>query len=320
VTLSHNEKLRIDICVCTFRRPFLAETLKSISNLNCGELAIRVIVADNDFVPSAAPMVELIGRGFPFPIVYLHAPETNISVARNACADAADADFIAFVDDDETVEADWLRELVDAAVFAGADVVLGPVHAEYAAEAPSWMRDGDFHSTRPVLVGGEIRTGYTCNVLMRWTEAARSQRFNLALGRSGGEDTEFFYRLHDLGLRFIEAPAAIVREPVPPSRATLSWLLRRRFRSGQTHGARLLTLGEPLAPALVLASAKVAYCIAATVVTLPWPVRWRGNLLRATLHLGALSGLAGSRQAELYGDAPVATPHSVPAITAAPIN
>lgn len=315
-----DERLRVDICVCTFRRPFLAETLKSIGNLNHEGLSVRVIVADNDFVPSAAPMVELIGRSFPFPIIYVHAPAGNISVARNACAEAADADFVAFVDDDETVDADWLRELMDAATVAGADVVLGPVHAQYAPEAPRWMRNGDFHSTAPVVVSGEIRTGYTCNVLIRWTEIARSQRFNLALGRSGGEDTEFFYRLHDLGLRFVGAPMAIVREPVPPSRATLGWLLRRRFRSGQTHGARLLALDEQLPRALMLTSAKVAYCLAGTAITLPWSVLWRRNLLRAALHMGVLGGLAGSRQAEQYGDAPQVMQQSSPAATATSVN
>jgi succinoglycan biosynthesis protein ExoM len=307
----------VDVCVCTFRRPFLAETLKSIGNLQVDGLSVRVIVADNDFVPSAAPTVELIGQHFPFPITYVHAPAANISVARNACADVAEADFIAFVDDDETVSEGWLRHLVDVAVGQGAGVVLGPVHAEYDEAAPPWMRGGDFHSAAPVPVGGEIATGYTCNVLMRWSGSTRSQRFNLALGRSGGEDTEFFYRLHDAGVKFAQAPQAIVYEPVPPSRATLAWLMRRRFRSGQTYGARLLTTHESRLRALALAGAKVAYCLAASVVTLPAPVAWRRNFLRATLHLGVVAGLLRSRQAELYGDLDQ-TP--APSPNAAPIN
>lgn len=320
MTISSAESLRVDICVCTFRRPFLAETLKSIANLNRDRLSVRVIIADNDFVPSAAPLVELIARQFPLEITYLHAPEANISVARNACLDAADGTFVAFVDDDETVEPDWLRELVDRAVGAAADVVLGPVQAQYEEGTPVWMRDGDFHSTAPVAVSGEIRTGYTCNVLVRWNEIARSQRFNPALGRSGGEDTEFFYRLFDLGLKFVEAPAAIVREPVPPSRAGLGWLLRRRLRSGQTYGSRLIAVGEGLPGEFTLASAKVAYCLLATLVTLPRPVTWRRNLLRAALHLGVLGGLVRSRQPELYGDTPQMGPQTAPTTTAAPAN
>jgi hypothetical protein len=33
-------------------------------------------------------------------------------------------------------------------------------------------------------------------------------------------------------------------------------------------------------------------------------VGWRRNLLRGALHVGTLAGLAGTRQAILYGDAP----------------
>jgi len=293
---------RIDICICTFRRPFLAETLKSIANLRTEHLSIRVIVADNDFVPSAAPTVELIGRRFPYPIIYVHAPAANISVARNACLDTADADYLAFVDDDETVTEHWLHDLLRTALMCDAGVVLGPVHADYGATAPRWMREGDFHSTAPVRADGEIITGYTCNVLIRWAGATKAQRFDPALGRSGGEDTEFFYRLHDLGVTFAEAPEAVVNEPVPPSRATLGWLLRRRFRSGQTYGARLLSTRDPLWRALMLAGAKASYCLGATAITLLSPMMWRRNLLRAALHAGVVAGLLRSPHTELYGD------------------
>ncbi|NDU79619.1 glycosyltransferase, partial [Actinomadura sp. DSM 109109] len=144
-----------------FRRPFLAETLRSIANIEARGREVRVIVADNDAVPSAQPMVELMGRRMPFPLLYLHAPMSNISVARNACLDTATADFVAFVDDDETVSPTWLAELTRAAITTDADVVLGPVQALYDPGAPRWLAAGDFHSTAPVRSDGEIRTGYT---------------------------------------------------------------------------------------------------------------------------------------------------------------
>lgn len=294
----------VDICICTFRRPFLVETLRSVGDLDSTGLAIRVIVSDNDSVPSAQPMIELIGRTFPFPITYVHAPAANISVARNACLDAADAEFIAFVDDDEVVSRPWLRELLRQAKANDADVVLGPVKAVYDRNAPRWMSAGDFHSTAPVVVGGAIRTGYTCNALLRWSGQVREQRFDLELGRSGGEDTAFFYHLHDLGARIVEAPQATVYEPVPPSRARFRWLMQRRLRSGQTHGMIIRRSRRlPWIGAVGLAGAKVAYCLALTGATLFSPVRWRQNLLRAALHAGVISGLAGGRQPVLYGNA-----------------
>lgn len=309
--------ISVDVCVCTFRRPFLAETLRSIANLEVRGLSVRVIVADNDAVPSAQPLVEQMGRRMPFPLLYLHAPMSNISVARNACLDAATADFVAFVDDDETVSASWLTELVRAAVTTDAGAVLGPVEAQYDG-GPNWLAAGDFHSTAPVHVNGEILTGYTCNALIR-RAAAAALRFDLALGQSGGEDTDYFYRLHDLGARLAEAPGAIVFEPVPPSRATLSWLLRRRFRSGQTHGSRLRAAGQSFAAAGPSAAAKVLYCAGMTLATLLSPVGWRRNLLRGALHVGTLAGLAGARQPALYGDGSAAR-RTLPEPTATAVN
>jgi len=295
--------LRIDIAVCTFRREALSETLASLARLARPENAqLRVIVADNDIAPSARPRVE--AARLPMALAYVHCPAGNISIARNACLDHAEADFIAFVDDDETVDPQWLVRLLATAENTGADVVLGPVRALYGAEAPGWMRRGDFHSTFPVFVGGEIRTGYTCNVLMRL--AARSiagRRFDLALGRTGGEDTAFFGAVHAAGGRIAFAADAWVEEPVPAARATFAWLAQRRLRMGQTHG-RLLAerhAGLARAGAAVLAGVKCVVCLAAAAVLLPLPVRRNRFLLRGLLHAGAIGGLFGARAIEPYG-------------------
>ena len=105
--------VRIDICVCTYRRPALEETLHSIGMLNVPDgAAVRVIVADNDAVPSARDLVYRMASLLPFNVSYVHCPASNISLARNACLETATGDLMAFVDDDETVSPDWLIELL----------------------------------------------------------------------------------------------------------------------------------------------------------------------------------------------------------------
>ncbi|HEY8578080.1 MAG TPA: glycosyltransferase family 2 protein [Devosia sp.] len=288
----------IDICICTFRRSFLRQTLGSIALLDAGKHTIRVVIADNDHEPSALAFVEEMRAQVPFPIQYVHAPAANICVARNACLDHAEGDFVAFVDDDEVVTPGWLTALVDNAEASGAAAVLGPVRAIYRPDAPKWMRHGDFHSTMPVFVGGAIRTGYTCNVLIRWSPPFRSLRFDLALGRSGGEDTAFFYQLTALGGRIDFAPDALVQEPVPAERASMDWLVRRRLRFGQTHG---MLLAGSRAKALTLVGAKIGFCGAMTALTALSPVQRRRNWLRAVLHIGVAGGILGMRQAAHYG-------------------
>lgn len=288
----------IDICICTFRRTFLRQTLQSVAGLTAGRHTIRVIIADNDLEPSARALVEEMSGQLPFPVTYVHAPAANICIARNACLDHAEADFVAFVDDDETVTPGWLDALVDKAEASQAAAVLGPVRAIYRPDAPRWMVEGDFHSTLPVVVGGVIRTGYTCNVLIRWCPPYQALRFDLALGKSGGEDTAFFYQLTALGGTIAFAPDALVEEPVPAERASMAWLVRRRLRFGQTHG--MLQAGSR-AKALAVVSAKIGYCVALTALTSFSPVSRRRNWLRAVLHLGVAGGILGVRQASHYG-------------------
>ncbi|WP_157019515.1 glycosyltransferase [Mesorhizobium xinjiangense] len=296
---------RIDVCVCTFRRAQLVETIRSLAALELPpDVELGIVVADNDMTPSARERVAALAETVPHPIRYVHAPAGNISIARNACLDHCTGDFAAFIDDDETASPAWLAALLATAEETGVAAVLGPVRAHYDVAAPRWMRDGDFHSTAPVWVGGEIRTGYTCNVLLRLTSPALARRrFDLALGQSGGEDTDFFSRLHEAGGKIAFAPDAWVEEVVPASRASFAWLARRRFRMGQTHG-RQLCRGRGMAGRVMqwaLAGGKAGYCFAAAVPFVVMPARRNRHLLRGLLHVGAMSGLAGMREIRQYG-------------------
>jgi succinoglycan biosynthesis protein ExoM len=213
-------------------------------------------------------------------------------VARNACLDAATAELVAFIDDDEIATPDWSAAPVAAMERGNADVVLGPVQAVYRPECPGWIRKGDFHSTKPVWVGGEIRTGYTCNVLFRRTAGALSgRRFRPDLG-SGGEDTIFFSAVHRAGGRIEHAQKALVTEAVPVDRSNLSWLLRRRFRFVQTLGLLLMEDGKigivGRLKKVSAASAKAGICFLAACLaaclTFARAERCRYWILRGTMH------------------------------------
>ena len=303
-----------DICICTYHRASVVETLASVAALDgIGGREIRVLVADNAEQPEAARRVADTAAALGLDCLYIHAPAGNISLARNACLDAADGDWIAFLDDDETACPGWLDALLTEADAGGWDAIFGPVEADYQPSAPDWLRRGDFHSTRPVLVRGAIRTGYCGNVLIRRAFLERhALRFDLDQGRSGGEDTDFFHRLYGLGGRMGFAPGAVVREPVQAPRARLDWLLRRAFRSGQTHGGHLargrrapVVLGAGL-----LALAKAGCCLVGALTALPAPAGRNRLLLRGALHCGVVARLAGMAQLQLYGAAPPRKPEA----------
>lgn len=315
--MTHQPPAQVLIAICTYRRPGIAGTLASLAGLDPCGLPVRIAVADNDAQPSARALIEDIARHHPLEITYLHAPAGNISIARNALLDHARSTgtrLMAWIDDDETAEPGWLADLVAvwqggaAGVPAGTGfgAVLGPVRADYLPGAPAWMGRGHPHDTLPVMRDGAIASGYTCNMLLDLADPAVGDlRFDPARGRTGGEDSAFFASYLQAGGRIGYAPGALVRETVPADRARLGWLLRRRYRMGQTH-ASLITQGSGLAGRITaggVAGAKAAVCAGLALIGAARPERRNAQLMRAALHLGAVAQLAGARRMELYGSA-----------------
>ncbi|MFT3729342.1 MAG: glycosyltransferase family 2 protein [Terricaulis sp.] len=293
-----NAAAAVDVCVCTFRRPHLYDTLASIA-AQTGAPELRVIVADNDDITSATEIVERARAQLGLVIHYIHAPARNISVARNACLDAATASLVAFLDDDERAAPGWLHAMVTSITDHGA--VFGPVRAVYPAGTPNWLSAGDFHSTGPtILADGTIRTGYSGNVLLR-RDAIGPLRFDPELGRVGGEDSVFFAQLFQRGVKLGFASGGAAEEDVPANRLNLSWLLRRSFRAGQTAARMARLRGESDFVLAALSVAKASYCAAAALLTAWSPLRSRRNLIRGALHVGALAKALGARDLVMYG-------------------
>jgi succinoglycan biosynthesis protein ExoM len=296
----------IAVGVCTFRRAMVVETLLSLFAQRLPDgVTMEIIVADNDDTRSAEAAI--MATSGPFPLTYLHAPARNISLARNAVLDAARAriDWLAFADDDERLDGDWIAALWRQAKATGAGVILGDVRAHYGPAAPEWMCRGQVHDTRPERdAAGQIKGGYTCNVLMNLRDPGISGlRFDPARGRSGGEDTAFFAAARANGVQFAHAPDALADEDVPDDRATFGWLLRRRMRMGQTH-ASLIGAGSGLmrrCQLAVVALGKLVACGAMALAKLPDPLARNRAIMRGALHFGTASGLLGARSLMLYG-------------------
>ncbi|HWF64200.1 MAG TPA: glycosyltransferase family 2 protein [Rhizomicrobium sp.] len=299
--MSDSRDILIDLCICSYKRPEIADLLRQVSSqTGFAPDRLRVIVVDN--TEDAMMRVGIIEAGstYNLNLRYVHAPANNISIARNACLDHAKAPWVAFLDDDETPTPDWLGILWREAVAGQWDAVLGPVKALYPPQAPSWLARGDFHSTAPVWVQGRIRTAYTGNVLFRREMVERFRlRFRKELGKSGGEDEDFFYRLFDAGGRIGFAADAVVYETVPPERARFTWLMRRNFRAGQSHGARLNQRGGRFRD-IIIASAKAGWCCAGAALCAAHAIRRNRFLTRAALHAGVVARLMRLKQIELY--------------------
>jgi succinoglycan biosynthesis protein ExoM len=241
---------RITIAVVTYRRPVgLARLLEALGRLEFTQVQAplcRVLVVDNEPQGSAAAVCQREKERLPWPLAYVHEPRRGISQARNAAVrhGLAEADWLAFIDDDEIPEPCWLDELLYAQNRYAADVVGGPVVPMFQEPPARWIIKGDFFAPLRYATGTRLDRAYTGNVLV----SARVFRempdpFDERFGLSGGEDVDFFRRVAGRGYRLVWADKALAHEWVPASRVTTGWLLRRAYRLGNNSGVSDRDLG-----------------------------------------------------------------------------
>lgn len=227
--------MRVAICICTFRRQeLLRDLLQGITRLTFSKSQtpqIQIVVVDNDEGASAREVCGTVAG--PWPIQYTMEPRRGITYARNrAMTEAGPVDFIAFIDDDEVPSAQWLDELLHAQAEFAADVVSGPVLPRYAPEVADWVKSGKFFEPRISATGTVRNTCASNNVLIGTHVFKRVHRFDDAFALSGAEDTNFFLRVRQAGNKIVWSQDAVVSEAVSTQRATVSWILRREYQTG----------------------------------------------------------------------------------------
>ncbi|WP_417347055.1 glycosyltransferase family 2 protein [Ferrimonas sp.] len=227
----------ISVCLCTYKRPQLLETLSSLQaqKLPPG-VAMEISIADNDAEGSGKAVVDAFRRSTTFRVHYEIQPEKNICCARNTTVKNAKGDWLAFIDDDEIAEPDWLASLLQCAHFHNADVVLGAVHIDYPPQTPKWILDGDFFRKYTPPTGTEMSVGSTCNALVSRTVLPDPKApFDPRFGITGGGDTEFFNRMYRRGARLVSCREALVSETVEENRLNKDYLMRKATRIGETY-------------------------------------------------------------------------------------
>lgn len=228
---------RICVCIVTYkRRDLLCRLLFGMSALTFQKVPmpeIAVVVVDNDASRSAEKVCH--EARLRWPVKYAVETLRGIAQARNrAIREAGDTDFIVFIDDDEFPTAAWLDELLWTRARFAADVVCGPVLPSFAADVPDWVKLGGFFDRSVRDLGSRPEECRSGNVLIRSNVFADVTAFDERFGLTGGEDTEFFLRVHRAGYKIVSSAEACVYEAVPISRANLKSVLRRAYQSGNS--------------------------------------------------------------------------------------
>lgn len=239
----HEEHLSIVVAALTRRRPnMVASLIKSLGTMklpdNC---TIQCLIVENDDSPKTQSIIQNL---LPLPndleLTYALETEQGIPFGRNRAAKdaiAMGADLLAFIDDDETVEIDWLINLVDAYRTSGAPLVGGPVRVAPEVKNLSWleraMHAGVEKSFKKIEEGVKSSTKERPQTIVtnNWLAETKlfthyNLQFDPKMRLTGGTDSKFCRDVWNLGLKTYWEPTAIVLATMPKDRLSFSYQFR----------------------------------------------------------------------------------------------
>ena len=299
-------RTKVAIAVCTYaRQDDLESLLISLQDLQVrAELSPRVIVIDNDSRKSAEPLVQSFQSRLPWPLDYVHEPQAGIPFARNrAIRAAADEDYLAFVDDDETVDPQWLNALMEVAQKTGAAFVQGPLTMTVEDARDIWWLASGFFKQKRFSDLSPRSESWTNNVLIDLAFVRRHNcRFDSTLRFDGGSDTLFFQDVVAAGGTGRFAANAMVYEIQKKSRLTWKWATLRQYRYGITR-ANTVLLRKPRSYAGIYCGIRGTAMVGLGLLKLPLGlvlgrVGLADGVALIARGIGVLSGFFGARRRE----------------------
>jgi GT2 family glycosyltransferase len=226
----------ITVVVCTYNRDdVLLEALASLVDLRTADFTYDVLVVDNASSDATPTLLAQFVAAHPDRFQSIREPRPGVSAARNTGVRTARGPWIAFFDDDQLADPDWLAELFRLAqrrdtLLTGGSVLLKLPCGVNRHLAPFCRvllgetvgRDTEQSYTRKVAPG--------CgNLLIHRSLFDQVGLFDESL-TSGGEDTDLYARLRAAGVQGWFTPSAIVWHLIPRERLTvdkLEWTATR---------------------------------------------------------------------------------------------
>jgi glycosyltransferase involved in cell wall biosynthesis len=238
--------MKLSLCICTCARPgLLGKLLASLRDIELGDLAaadVDLIVVDNDPTGAARQVCQEAAGALPVALHFVEEAERGISFARNravAEALARGADFVAFLDDDDLPEPDWLCRLVEKQRETGADVVGGVWRNVFGPQTSEWIKSTplirepitDRLSSYGIPKGiGTFNVLLSRGLLERF--GAQGPVFAPEFSFTGGGDRDLFIRAKKAGASFALAERSVINRGFEDQRLTAGGMLKRAFRNG----------------------------------------------------------------------------------------
>lgn len=264
-------KISTTIAVCTYNRAdVLPKCLESLANQTISAEFFEVLIIDNNSIDDTKKIaLDFCEKHHNFR--YIFEKKQGHSQARNRAIAEAKGKYLAYIDDDETVNKEFVQSILDCFDETDADVVGGPVFTW--VDAP---KDPVFYNARiyDFDLGPERKRmtppgfdfgfgcGHSCFKKSLFDEVGLfSENFGIVNGKlQMGEDSEMGYRLLKAGKVFYYEPKMKVRHKLRLKELEFIESLKRSYNVGAGIG-KIIKNDIPLLKKLKKITAPFVYTI-----------------------------------------------------------
>ena len=250
----------ISVIICTYNREkYIYNVLSSLAHGTFPAHLFEIVLVDNNCTDDTHAEVDRFCADNPS-VTLRYFVETNqgLSHARNRGIKESKGDILVYVDDDATVNPDYLRTYADwFASHPETDAAGGPIipHYETGSE-PRWMTyfikrlltGYLYFGNKPGPFPGDNYPGGG-NAAYRSRVFEKVGLYNVELGRNGdslggGEEKDIFDKMKREGMQFIYLPQAILYHSIPGYKLEADYFNRLTTGIGQSERARTLRIGK----------------------------------------------------------------------------
>ncbi|GBU07798.1 glycosyl transferase family 2 [Bacteroidales bacterium] len=247
------------VLVCTYNRgQYLYSCLDSIALQDFDYHNFEILIIDNNSPDNTEQVCSDFAKKNPkLHIRYFKEMQQGISFGRNRGVREAKGDLIAFIDDDETIQRDYLSNLsIFFRDYPQASLCGGPVVPIYEVSKPKWLSPftlrlitGAYDKGDAIKQLKEKDYPGTGHATLRKKLFDKYGLFNTDLGRIGNgllgaEDKDFFFRLIQNHEPCYYLPTATIYHHIPAAKLTEDFFQRLTFGLGRSERIRTKSLSQ----------------------------------------------------------------------------
>jgi glycosyltransferase involved in cell wall biosynthesis len=305
--------LAIDIVICTYNRAACLDAVLTTLALQTCNDGVRwsVLVVDNASTDATAEVVAAHRATGRLPeLLYVFEPTLGLTAARLRGARETTAPWIAFIDDDNFPDSNWLTAIARAVAAHGdAGGIGGKVILDWEVQPPAYLKEFGFcfavqdHGAADCIVDSLAGAGMVLSRRALGDSGWLAQP--LVADRVGskltsGGDVEMVQRVRAAGYDLWFIPDAVLRHRIPARRMTRRYLFRIIRELGASSAViSLLTWPTDWSSWQQMARDRRRYWYDLALRGLKWAIRRPANLTPAIAWICHAQGYArGVRQCQ----------------------